>query len=105
MSQAVCSDLEFVERDKSKGGCCCGSMTVFRSVWDRLVRQLFGAIPPGMDTDDILPDITIWKEGVTLQSEVDGSYSFTVTTTDGSSPKPQDVIQYNDQFYIIGEVA
>jgi len=103
MSQSVCTDLAYVE---GGSGCCkCGNPPIiYRSVWDRLVQQMFGPIPPGMDTDDILPDITIWKDGVTLVSEAGGSYSFNVTTSDGTSPKPDDVILYEDKFYVIGDV-
>ena len=104
MSHAVCSDLTYVEG----GGCCCkggNPPTYYRSVWDRLCQQLFGAIPPGMDTEDILPDIEIWKDGVTLQGDENGEYSFTITTSDGSTPKPDDVILYKGKYYIVGEVA
>lgn len=104
MSQSVCTDLAFVERPAGNGKCCCKDRMVFRSVWDRLVQQMFGPFPPGMDTSDALPDITVWEEGVTLVQEQDGSYSFNVTTTDGSSPKPYDAILYEGKFYIIGEV-
>ena len=100
MSRAVCSDIQYVE----PGGCCRSRM-VFRSVWDRLCQQLFGAIPPGMDTEDILPDITIWQEGVILQEEEGGEFSFTVTTSEGEAPKPQDVILYKGKYYIVGEVV
>lgn len=78
---------------------------VFRSVWDRLCQQLFGAIPPGMDTEDILPDITIWQEGVILQEEEGGEFSFTVTTSGEEAPKAQDVILYKGIFYIVGQVG
>jgi len=99
MSQAVCTDMQYVE----PGGCCRSRM-VFRSVWDRLCQQLFGAIPPGMDTEDILPDITIWQEGIILQDEESGEFSFTVTTSSEEPPKAQDVILYKGKYYIVGEV-
>lgn len=99
MARAVCTDIQYVE----PGGCCRSRM-VFRSVWDRLCQQLFGAIPPGMDTEDILPDITIWQEGVILQEEEGGEFSFTVTTSSEEPPKAQDVILYKGIFYIVGEV-
>lgn len=99
MSRAVCTDIQYVE----PGGCCRSRM-VFRSVWDRLCQQLFGAIPPGMDTEDILPDITIWQEGIVLQEEEGGVFSFTVTTSGEEAPKAQDVILYKGIFYIVGEV-
>lgn len=100
MARAVCTDIQYVE----PGGCCRSRM-VFRSVWDRLCQQLFGAIPPGMDTEDILPDITIWQEGVILQEKEGGEFSFTVTTSSEEPPKAQDVILYKGIFYIVGEVA
>lgn len=100
MSKAVCTDIQYVE----PGGCCRSRM-VFRSVWDRLCQQLFGAIPPGMDTEDILPDITIWQEGVILQEEEGGEFSFTVTTSGEEAPKAQDVILYKGIFYIVGQVG
>ena len=100
MARAVCTDIQYVE----PGGCCRSRM-VFRSVWDRLCQQLFGAIPPGMDTEDILPDITIWQEGVILQEEEGGVFSFTVTTSGEEAPKAQDVILYKGIYYIIGQVG
>lgn len=99
MSRAVCTDIQYVE----PGGCCRSRM-VFRSVWDRLCQQLFGAIPPGMDTEDILPDVAIWDEGITLQEEEGGEFSFTVTTSSEEPPKAQDVILYKGKYYIVGEV-
>ena len=106
--KAINSDLVFVGNGVSNG-CCCGDggavdqLVVFRSVWDRLCRQLFGAIPPGMDTDDQLPDIDIWKDGVAL---VDDSYPFTfVVASDGEeTPKKADVIEYKGKYYVIGAV-
>lgn len=102
MGHAVCSDLTFVEG----GGCCCkggNPPMYFRSAWDRLCQQLFGAIPPGMDAEAQLPDITIWKDGVTL---VDDSYPYTfkVVSPSGQSPKPYDVVLYKGVYYVIGAV-
>lgn len=105
MSQSVCTDLAYVE--PGTGGCCCKGGTpplIFRTVWDRLVQQMFGPFPPGTDTEEVLPDVTIWEDGVTLVEEQDGSYSFNVTTSDGTSPQPYDAILYQGKFYIIGEV-
>ena len=104
MSHSVCSDLTYIQG----GGCCCNGGTppvIYRSVWDRLCQQLFGQIPPGMDSENILPDIKIWKDGVTMQSDEEGNYTFTVTTDDGTTPKPDDVILYKDKFYVIGVVT
>jgi len=106
--KAINSDLVFVGNGVSKG-CCCGGggagdqLVVFRSVWDRLCRQLFGAIPPGMDTDDQLPDVDIWKDGVAM---VDDSYPYTFTVaSDGEEiPKKADVIEYKGKYYVIGAV-
>ena len=109
MGHAVCSDLAFVGNGGNIG-CGCNptctpgcSATVFRSVWDRLCQQLFGAIPPGMDTEDILPDITIWDKGVVLVADENGNYDFTINSVSGT-PKAGDVILYKGKFYIIGEV-
>lgn len=76
---------------------------VFRSVWDRLVQQLFGATPLGIDSEDQLPDIRIWKDGVTL---VDDSYPYTfrVMTPTGEQPRPQDVVLYKGKYFVIGAV-
>ena len=77
---------------------------VFRSVWDRLCQQLFGATPPGMDSEDQLPDINIWKDGVVLVKDT-YPYSFRVMTESGEViPKPADVILYKGKYYVIGEV-
>ena len=109
MGHAVHSDLSFVQYP-NQGNCCCGNncvngVMIYRSVWDRLVQQLFGATPPDIDSEDQLPDITIWQEGVVLQSDENGNYSFTVTTSSGSAPKPDDVILYKGKYYVVGEVA
>ena len=103
MSHSVCNDMAYVQG----GGCRCNGGTppmVFRSVWDRLCQQIFGAIPPGMDTENQLPDIEIWDESVVLVSENNGEFTFTVTTSSGKVPKPTDVISYKGKFYVIGEV-
>ena len=100
MSQAVCTDMAYAQ---GGGPCGCKDRMVFRSVWDRLCQQLFGAIPVGMNTEDQLPDIEIFDSGVALSGEEDGEFSFTVTTS-GEAPRPYDVISYKGQFYIIGEV-
>ena len=110
---AVHSDLAFVSRPGNGPGCGCtpgcnpgchGSAMVFRSVWDRLCQQLFGATPPGMDSEDQLPDINIWKDGVVLVKDT-YPYSFRVMTESGEViPKPADVILYKGKYYVIGEV-
>lgn len=103
---AVHSDLAFVG---NPGGCGCkpgcqGGGMVFRSVWDRLVQQLFGATPPGMDNEDQLPDIDIWKDGVVMTKDT-YPYAFSVMTSDGEAlPKPGDVILYKNKYYVIGAV-
>ena len=76
---------------------------VFRSVWDRLCQQLFGATPPGMDSEDQLPDIEIWKDGVVMTKDT-YPYSFSVTSSDGT-PKPGDVVLYKGKYYVIGAVG
>lgn len=104
---AVHSDLAFVGRPGGHGcGCnngCHGGAMVFRSVWDRLVQQLFGATPPGMDNEDALPDIDIWKDGIVLQGG-DNPYTFTVISDEDKAPKPTDVILYKGKYYVIGAV-
>ena len=106
---AVHSDLLFVQNGNGGQGCGCGcngggQVTVFRTVWDRLCQQLFGAIPPGMDSVDQLPDVEIWSNGVALRSEENGVYSFSVTASGDTAPKAGDVIQYKGKFYVIGNV-
>jgi len=106
MEHAVCSSVSYVQYPNHGKGCGCGNVCsngviVFRSVWDRLIQQLFGATPLGIDSEDQLPDIKIWKDGVEL---VDDSYPYTfhVTTPDGEQPRPYDVIFYKGVYYIIG---
>lgn len=103
---ATNSSIAYVERDGKipcQCQCASGQIDTFRSVWDRLCRQLFGAMPPSMDSEDQLPDIDIWKDGVAL---VDNSYPLTfVVSSDGeTAPKPADVIEYKGRFYVIGTV-
>ena len=105
---AVHSDLAFVANPgANRCGCGCGynnSPAVFRSVWDRLCQQLFGAIPPGMDSETQLPDINIWKDGVVMTKDT-YPYSFRVMTSGGEVvPKPCDVILYKGKYYVIGAV-
>lgn len=104
--KATHSSLVFVDRDGAiPCPCKCpgGSQEVFRTVWDRLCRQLFEAMPVGMDPGDQLPDIDIWKDGVFL---VDDSYPYTfIVASDGENvPKRNDVIEYKGKFYVIGGV-
>ena len=105
---SVHSDLAFVSYPNMGNGCGCncdckGTPMVFRSVWDRLCQQMFGAIPQGMDAEDQLPDIKIWQDGVVLEDDT-YPYTFSVTTGAGESPKPQDVILYKGKYYVIGKV-
>lgn len=107
MSHSVCNDISYIDYG-NRGGCCCKGgtpPTIYRSVWDRLVQQMFGPIPLGMDSEDVFPSITIWEKDVTLLSDEDGVYSFSVKTSDGTSPKPDDVILYKGKYYVVGEVA
>ena len=104
--KATHSSIAYVERDgKMPSPCQCpsGPVDTFHSVWDRLCRQLFGAMPPGIDSEIQLPDIDIWKDGVAL---IDDSYPYTfAVATDGESiPKPDDVIEYKGMFYVVGQV-
>lgn len=104
---AVHSDLAFVGRPGGDAGCgCCnpckGGAYVFRSVWDRLCQQLFGSVPMGMNPEDQLPSITIWKDDVVMVKDT-YPYSFRVTSASGS-PKPGDVILYKGMYYVVGTV-
>jgi len=104
---AINSGLVYVEYNGRTSGfsCTCPcSAEVFRSVWDRLCRQLFEIAPPSMDTEDVLPDIDIWKGGVVMVDDGHYPYTFEVMCEEGDTPKPSDVIQYKDKYYIIGEV-
>ena len=77
---------------------------VFRSVWDRLCQQLVGHMPVDMDSEDQLPDIEIWKDGVVMTKDT-YPYSFLVMTEDGEViPKPADVVLYKGKYYVIGAV-
>lgn len=93
--KAVCTDLEYV-----KSLCPPG---VYRSVWDRLVDQLFGLLPVGMNAEEQIPDIDIWKDSVVLVSD-EYPYTFNVLTDDEDLPKPGDAILYKGKYYIIGAV-
>ena len=95
-NQAVYSDLAYVKSCCPKG--------VYKSVWDRLCEQLFGAMPAGMSGDESVPNIDIWKDGVALLND-SNPYSFTVVTEDTDTPKTGDIIEYKGQFYIIGTIA
>ena len=106
---AVHSGLAFVgDANGNVHECGCGcqqnSKMIFRSVWDRLCQQLFGSIPLGMDSEDQLPDIEIWKDGVVMTKDT-YPYSFTVMTESGEViPKPADVVLYKGKYYVIGAV-
>ena len=106
--KAVSTGITFVEYpgNGNKCGCDCGcdgKPMYFRSVWDRLIQQLFGAPPVGMNSEEQLPDIKIWKDGVELVGDT-YPYTFHVTTTAGVSPRPYDVVLYNGRYYVIGAV-
>lgn len=109
MGHAVHSDLSFVQYPNHGNGCCCNGnacvngVMIYRSVWDRLVQQLFGATPPDIDSEDQLPDIKIWKDGVELVDD-SNPYTFHVTTPDGEQPRPYDVVLYKGKYYVIGAV-
>ena len=110
---AVHSDLSFVQSSSGlKGGCGCGcngngngggSSIVFRTVWDRLVQQLFDAMPPGMLGEGQIPNVDLWDRGVALQGG-DDPYTFAVVTDEEDSPIAGDVISYKGKYYIIGSV-
>lgn len=93
--KAVDTGLDFV----TQPSCCCPS-GIYQTVWDRLLQQMFGRIPPGMDTETILPSIRIWKDFV---QKIDDT-TFSVLDDGVNVPQPADVILYKGQYYIIGEV-
>lgn len=98
---ATKSDLVFVG---NHGNCACScTPQVFRSVWDRLCRQLFGAMPPDMASEWQIPDIDIWKDGIAM---ADDSYPYTfLVASDGDDvPKHGDVIEYKGKYYVIDKV-
>ena len=101
MGKAICSDISFVQREFGKPGCC--TPDVFRSVWDRLCKQLFGAMPVGMDAGSQLPNIEIWKDGVSRQGDTE-PYTFVVASDGTDAPKASDIIYYKGKYYIIGAV-
>lgn len=91
---AIKSDLAFVNP-------CCGG--AYKSVWDRLSAQLFGAMPVGMNGEEGIPDIDIWKDGVTMLSDTE-PFSFSVITDDSDTPKAGDIVLYKGKYYVIGAV-
>ena len=84
---------------------CCCRPAVYRSDKDRICGKLFGPYPPGTDSEYILPDIRVWKDGVEMV-DYDGrnSYSFTIEEEEPGDPKRTDIILYKGTFYVIGEV-
>ena len=97
---AVASGYEPVDKSGRCG--CCSSY--YRSVWDRLCQQLFGYIPAGMDTEDILRGLVIWTDGV--ERVGDGlPATFRVTATGQRTPLATDIIYYKEAFYNIGAVS
>lgn len=94
--EAIHTDLAFIDPS-----CCTPRM--FRSVWERLCRQLFGAIPLDMDAGAQLPNIDIWKDSVVRQNDTE-PYTFLVTTDEADSPKAADIIFYKGKYYVIGNV-
>lgn len=94
--KAVSSDIDYVKS-------CCPP-NVYRSVWDRLVKEIFGPMPIGMNGELQIPNIDVWEDGVERLNDSE-PYSFTVTTEEGEdAPLPGDAILYKGVYYIIGEV-
>jgi len=100
MDYAVKSDLGFVDGCGCPKSCGC-AQDVYKSVWDRLAHQLFQHLPPGMNPDEILQDVDVWKDEVIL---VDDSDPYTFQVRSEESPKAGDVIEYKGKFYVIGAV-
>jgi len=94
--KAVDTDLTFVKN-------CCPP-GYYRSVWDRLVDQLFGATPVGMGSEEQIPYVDIWKDGVVKTNDTE-PYSFTIVTDDSDTPKAGDIVLYKGVYYVIGTVA
>lgn len=88
--------------DVDECDCCCPQQ-VYHSVWDRLCRQLFDAMPQEITSEDQLPNVDIWMDGIAL---ADGPYPYTfIVASDGTNvPKPADIIKYRGAYYIIGTV-
>ena len=89
--------------------CACDiQQGCFRTDETRLCDSLFTPVPPGLDPEDQIPSIRIWKDGVEMQSAFDdgkNEFTFTIEEDDeNADPKVPDVILYNGQFYVIGEV-
>ena len=93
--KAVSSDISYVKS-------CCPP-NVYRSVWDRLVKEIFGPMPIGMNGELQIPNIDVWEDDVVKLNNTE-PYSFTVWTDDDDAPKPGDAILYKGVYYIIGEV-
>ena len=84
----------------SKPGC-------FRTDKTRLCDSLFLPIPPGLDPEDQIPDVRIWEDGVEMESAYDNGkneFTFIIEEDGEGGPRVPDVILYNGQFYVIGEV-
>lgn len=96
MGKAISSGLEYVK------SCCPPGF--YRSVWDRLCEQLFGAMPIGMNGFEQIPNVEIWKDGVVKTSDTE-PYSFTIITDSTDDPKAGDMVLYKGVYYVIGEVA
>ena len=96
---AVYPELSSVGMDER-----CGCGIVYRSVYDRLCQQLYGHIPPGMDTEDILRNVFVWRRNVELVVD-EIPATFRLTDTGGRVPKTTDIIYYREQYYNIGGVT
>jgi len=95
MGHAVCTGLGYVNN-----GCPPG---VYRSVWELLSAQLFGAMPQGLLRENNFPDVEIWKDSV-IRENNEEPYVFSVMTDGVSAPKKDDIILYKGKFYVIGAV-
>ena len=106
---ATCSVLDVVGLAEWNGGVCRCTPAVYHSDADLLCRKLFGEIPVGINAECQLPDVEIFKDGVSTEDEIkiDGElheYTFTIETESGREPRKSDVVMYDGRFYVIGKV-
>ena len=100
----VSTDLSSLAQVKK---CCESKQGCFRTDETRLCDSLFKPIPPGLDPEDQIPSIRIWKDGVEMESAFDdgkNEFTFTIEEEKEGDPKRPDVILYQGKFYVIGEV-
>jgi hypothetical protein len=79
---------------------------LYRSVWDLICNTLFVEAPIGLETEGLIPDVTVWYEEVITCTSDEYPYSFKIMLSSGDViPKPSDIIFFKRNFYIIGSVS